>query len=268
MKTNGPGSLTKLSQSIALEVGDTISGWAFYDSQDYDPFLDPAEVVVIDSLAAETQVFYSDVLAVGDYGETAWTAWSFTAAVADTYTVEARIWNSLDSILDSRMGFDLADLMPDVSTSLSGPDPVDVGEEASWDITVTICPYMDEDIEDVIVQGGIGADLVVTHVNGEEVTYPMDKKTSQTVGDVTLSKKGGKMGATIVTWDVGDLDAGALCESIEITVQTGYNPKDKHEFTSTGTHELDGGFSATFLYDDMEYETPETTPLTVEAVEP
>lgn len=270
LKTDGPGSLTKLTQPISVAAGDTVSGWAFFDAWDYWPFNDSAEVFILaaDGVTVVASVFYSDVAAVGDYGETLWTSWSHTFASAGTYYVEAQITNSLDSVLDSYMGLDLDDIMPTVSTSLAGPDPVEVGEEASWNITVTICPDEIDDSDDVVVQGGIGADLVVTHIDGTPVTNPMAKKTTQTVGDVTLSKKGGKMGATIVTWDVGDLTGGDSCQSIVITVQTGYNPKDKHEFTSVeDDHELDGGFSATFMYNDMEYETPETAPQTVDVVE-
>jgi hypothetical protein len=264
LKTDGAGSSTALSQSVTVMTGDTISGWAFFDARDELPWDDDSAVVILDETLAIVDVpFYADVEGVGDYGDTPWTAWSYTFTADGTYIVEARITNFGDDLGDSRMGFDI-DFMPAVSTSLlSGPDTVEVGELASWDIEVTICPHEDYSSDDVIVQGGIGADLVVTAINGAPVLYPMDKKTSQTVGDVTLSKKGGKMGATIVTWDVGDLTAGGACQSIVITFQTGLNPKDKQEFTSPDdSHELDGGFSATFWYDE-EYETPETEPQTV-----
>jgi len=153
---------------------------------------------------------------------------------------------------------------PTVTTSRSGPDSVDVGVAQSWIITIEICPD-DEDLEEVIVQGGIGADLAITMVNSTSVTHPMDKKTEQTVGNVTLIKKGGKMGATIVKWDIGTL---VSCLTLELTVETGLNPKDKQEFTSAELdHELDGGFSATYTYSGIEYETIETEPLTVDVVE-
>lgn len=163
------------------------------------------------------------------------------------------------------------EVMPRVDTSLSGPSEVEVGQlpPPSWVLTVEVCPDDAVDVEDVIVQGGIGADLVVTHVNGAPVTYPMDGKTSQTVGDVTLTKKGGNVGATIVTWNVGSLATTDSCESITVTFQTGLNPKDKQEFTSPEEHhELDGGFSATFWLNGIEFETPETEPQTVNVVEP
>ena len=147
----------------------------------------------------------------------------------------------------------------------AGKLSVNVGDLEEWTITITICPG-DDDLEDVVVQGGIGADLAITEVNDIAVNYPMDKKTEQTEGDVTLIKKGGKMGATIVKWDIGTLVSNG-CLTLELTVQTGLNPKDKQEFTSAEEgHELDGGFSATYWYEGIEDETPETTPLTVDVV--
>jgi len=142
---------------------------------------------------------------------------------------------------------------PTVSTSRSGPDTAYVGVSTSWTITIEICPDDIVNLEDVVVQGGIGADLVVTTLEDTEFT---------------LTKKGkGKMGATIVTWYIDDFNSDSDCKYLELTVETGLNPKGKQEFTSEGTHELDGGFSATYWYDDMEYETPETELLTVEVEE-
>ena len=158
---------------------------------------------------------------------------------------------------------------PEVTTSLSGPPTVDVGEDDPvpiWTITIRICPS-DVNLNNVIVQGGIGADLVITHVNGVPVPHPMPKKTEYSVDEVTLNKKGGKMGATIVTWYIDDFDSTSSCKNLMLTVETGLNPKLKQEFTSTGPHELDGGFSATYTYLGIEYETPETELLTVEVVE-
>ena len=38
LKTNGPGSYTTLSQTFHASAGSKISGWAFFDAQDYLPF--------------------------------------------------------------------------------------------------------------------------------------------------------------------------------------------------------------------------------------
>jgi hypothetical protein len=141
-----------------------------------------------------------------------------------------------------------------VSTSLSGPASVAVGQEASWDITIEVTTTAD--VTDVVVQDGMGADL-----DGIVVGTP-------TQGTASGAKRGhGKMGATMVIWDVGDLTAGQT-ESLVVTVTTGYNPKGYHEFTTAElAHELDGGASATYWYMGVEYESLETLPLTVDVTE-
>lgn len=141
-----------------------------------------------------------------------------------------------------------------VTTSLSGPSSVSVGEEATWEITIEVSA--NEDVTDVVVQDGMGADL-------DEIVVGTPSQ-----GSASAAKRGkGKMGATMVTWDVGDLAAGESA-TLVMTVTTGENPKGKQEFTSPELgHELDGGASATYRYDGMEYESLETEPLTVDVVE-
>ncbi len=141
-----------------------------------------------------------------------------------------------------------------VTTSLMGPPVVMVGEEASWDITIEVAA--DSNVTDVIVKDGMGADL-------DEIIIGIP-----THGSATSAKRGkGKMGATMITWEIGDLMAGETA-SIVVTVTTGLNPKDKHEFTSPELgHELDGGASASYRLGDIEYETLETLPLTVDVIE-
>jgi hypothetical protein len=145
---------------------------------------------------------------------------------------------------------------PTLTTSRSDPDEVGVGVVQSWTITITICPDEFVDLDDVVVQGGIGADLVIT-----SYTTPVQ-------GTVSTENKGkGKMGATIVKWEIGTLLYGSDCLTLELLVETGLNPKDKQEFTSAEEgHELDGGFSATYTYLGEEYETLETDPLLVDVI--
>lgn len=142
-----------------------------------------------------------------------------------------------------------------VTTSLAGPATVFVGEEAAWDITITATT--DQDVTGVVVKDGFGADL-------DEIVVGIPD-----YGTAVAEKKGkGKMGATVLTWDIGEMLAGSTA-TIVVTVTTGYNPTGKHEFTSAELmHELDGGASARYFFEGLEYESPETIPLTVDVLEP
>ena len=142
-----------------------------------------------------------------------------------------------------------------VTTALSGPATVLVGQEESWDITITVTS--DIDVTGVVVKDGLGADL-----DGIVLGAPSQ-------GAATAAVKGkGRMGATVVTWDVGDIAAGGTA-SLIVTVTTGLNPRGFHEFTEAELlHELDGGASATYFADGTEYESLETMPLTVDVLEP
>jgi hypothetical protein len=141
-----------------------------------------------------------------------------------------------------------------VTTSLTGPATVYVGQEEVWDITIAVAA--DVDVTDVVLQDGMGADL-------DEIVLGL-----LTHGTADAFKKGkGKMGATMVRWEIGDLMAGETA-TLVVTVTTGLNPKGYQEFTSPElAHELDGGASASYSYDGMDYETEETLPLVVDVLE-
>jgi len=151
-----------------------------------------------------------------------------------------------------------ANAVPEVVVTtdiISGPDPVTVGVEATWEIEITVT-VSGGDVQDVVVQDGMGADL-------DDIVLGTPSQ-----GTANAAKRGkGRMGATMVTWDVGDLIDGAT-ETLVVSVTTGVNPQGKHEFTSPDLeHELDGGASATYWYEDTEYESLETAPVSVEVIE-
>jgi len=151
-----------------------------------------------------------------------------------------------------------ANAVPEVVVTtdiISGPDPVTVGVEATWEIEITVT-VSGGDVQDVVVQDGMGADL-------DDIVLGTPSQ-----GTANAAKRGkGRMGATMVTWDVGDLIDGAT-ETLVVSVTTGVNPRGKHEFTSPDLeHELDGGASATYWYEDTEYESLETAPVSVEVIE-
>lgn len=125
LKTNGPGSQTRVFQSVGLAAGETLTGAAFFKAEDYCPYDDNAQVLVRRSSGALVAVvFSSSVCSVGNYGYTGWRTWSISAPAADTYTVEARIANNGDGSLDSFMGIDSAqalDTTPPVTSTTVSP---------------------------------------------------------------------------------------------------------------------------------------------------
>jgi len=85
LKTNGPGSYTSLKQTFSIAAGQTIGGWAAFDSRDYNPFMDNAMVRILDGSGNQVaRPWYSDVSQVGDYGDGPWTYWSWTAGSSGT----------------------------------------------------------------------------------------------------------------------------------------------------------------------------------------
>ncbi|MBM3240012.1 PEP-CTERM sorting domain-containing protein [Candidatus Poribacteria bacterium] len=107
LKTDGPDSYTTASQSVTLNAGDTLEGWAAFDAWDYLPWNDNASVQIFDAIGGLiAQPWYSDVSIVGDYGDGPWTYWNWTASVGGTYTLTYRVANAGDDAVDSYALFD------------------------------------------------------------------------------------------------------------------------------------------------------------------
>lgn len=94
-------------QSLTVSIGETVSGLAAFDWGDYLPYADGARVRILDAAGAEVAVpFYLDGNITpgtqkspgqADAGYNGpWTAWSWTATSAGTYTVEFGARNTLD----------------------------------------------------------------------------------------------------------------------------------------------------------------------------
>ena len=109
LKTDGPGSHSTVSQTVTLQEGDILTGWAAFDAADYLPYNDSASVQILDASGVlEATPWYEDVQHVGNYGDSPWTQWFWTAPTTGTYTVQCGIANSLDSVYDSWALFDAA----------------------------------------------------------------------------------------------------------------------------------------------------------------
>lgn len=112
LKTDGPGSYTRVNQRFNAKAGDVISGWSFFKTNDYMPFNDTGEVTLKQNGTTIATLFSASVSTVGDYGQTPWTYWEFPITANGVYTIEGKIMNQLDSILDSYLGLDAFQLIP------------------------------------------------------------------------------------------------------------------------------------------------------------
>lgn len=99
-----------VSQSFSASTGDIISGWSFFDTDDYLPFDDNAQVLIISGSSTIATPFSASVSTVGDFGNTPWTFWQYTFTAPGVYTVQARIANALDSGVSSQIGIDALQL--------------------------------------------------------------------------------------------------------------------------------------------------------------
>ncbi len=106
LKTDGPGSFTTASQTFYVQAGQTISGYAFFDTTDYLPYDDNAQVAIKSGDTVLAVVFQANVSSVGDFGQTPWVAWEYTVPFSGAFTVEARVTNAIDGASDSRLGLD------------------------------------------------------------------------------------------------------------------------------------------------------------------
>jgi hypothetical protein len=120
LKTDGPGSFTTLSQTLVAQAGVEISGWAFFYNAETICAIEP---FLCASVCDETQIniYVDDVLTEEVFAasscttsSTDWTQWTFTVPGASCeeveITIEARITNIGDSVVDSLMGVDALEL--------------------------------------------------------------------------------------------------------------------------------------------------------------
>jgi hypothetical protein len=122
LKTDGPGSYTTASQTVTLNAGDKLSGWAAFNAQDYLPFNDDASVQIYEpSGVLIATPWYSDVAIVGNYGDGPWDSWSWTAPADGAYTLRYCVANAGDNVVDSCALFDADTTPPEIG--LDEPKP-------------------------------------------------------------------------------------------------------------------------------------------------
>ena len=114
LKTNGPGSLTVLSQGVQVPVGAVVSGWVFFsDGEAPGAFTisDTGSVEILlngISFGGAGIVFSANAATKPGAGSdsTPWTFFQFQTPVAGLLSVKATVTNASDSIWDSLLGLD------------------------------------------------------------------------------------------------------------------------------------------------------------------
>ena len=119
VKTDGPGSLSRLYQSFYASAGAILSFDYFWDSQDWYPFSDAAEGVLLAGAGTGgplvTTLFSENINSdPEDYWGTPWTSVSYTIANSGVYTLLITNMNGLDDIGDSYVGIDNVNVTSDV----------------------------------------------------------------------------------------------------------------------------------------------------------
>jgi hypothetical protein len=115
---------SQIYRSVTLVEGQTISGWAAFDAQDYLPFNDSARLAV-EVYGQSWQLFYSNISQVGNYGNGPWIVWSFEAPAAGDYNLVFSVSNSGDCALSSYGLFDVEGITCDDSDEDGFCDDVD-----------------------------------------------------------------------------------------------------------------------------------------------
>ncbi len=105
-----------LGQNFSMNVGDTISGYSAFYSNDFSPHFDYGSVSLNKSNVYYAQLWHRSVPNDGNYVRTPWEFWSFTATEAGNYRIFACASNSR---YDTRHSYMLLD-----GVRLRGANPV------------------------------------------------------------------------------------------------------------------------------------------------
>ena len=117
IKTDGPGSLTQMYQSFTVAGQATLSFDYFWDSQDYVGFNDMGTGVLLSGAGTGgplVATLFSESVHTdpADYWGIPWTSVSYKIMAPGTYTLLITNTNGGDSILDSYVGIDNAQVIP------------------------------------------------------------------------------------------------------------------------------------------------------------
>ena len=102
----GANKYASVAQTFTLTAGQSISGWAKWIGHDYKPYNDTGAVginFIEGPTSTYTSLFSADISKFGDYGSSAWTAFTFTAAESGIYAFVAGVKNVGDNALSSEL---------------------------------------------------------------------------------------------------------------------------------------------------------------------
>ncbi len=109
-------------QSIDLNTGDILSGYAAFDWDDNTKYYDGAKVYIKNSSGVTIGTPWSENgSGHPDYWNGPWTSWSWTAPSSDKYTLVYGACNTIDTVGDSYGLFDAAQVdyvVPEPATML------------------------------------------------------------------------------------------------------------------------------------------------------
>ncbi len=107
--------VSTLSQTFKVPAGQTLSGWAFFatDEDGTPPYLDYGSVTIMQGNATVATVLDKSVPDVGPFNGTPWIPFSYTFAVGGTYTLHAQVTTVANCEWPSWIGLDLAMPPPD-----------------------------------------------------------------------------------------------------------------------------------------------------------
>jgi hypothetical protein len=104
----GNGVYTKAYQTVTIEDGIVIAGYAAFATHDYSPYDDNAYVKIYNSSNAVVATPWSKKIVndVGSYGYTQWTKWTWTSTATGEYKIELAVANQGDNAVQSNALFD------------------------------------------------------------------------------------------------------------------------------------------------------------------
>jgi hypothetical protein len=125
LKTDGPGSLSRIYQSFYASPGASLSFDYFWDSRDYKPFDDTTTGTLLLGIGTGGPVvsmLFSNSVNTdpADYWGTPWMPISYQFTTGGTYTLLIEIANDIDGINDSYVGIDNARVIPAPGAVLLG----------------------------------------------------------------------------------------------------------------------------------------------------